>query len=391
MLTDKQIEALCEELVAIYNRMEMQLFKDVIMRFQTYEEVTGALKWNLNQLEELGLLNRQAVETISKYSGRGKEAIREMLKKAQFANFDEDDLQEAYKSGMIQLSMEQLQKLPIVKQLQNAAYKGFVNDTIKLIETKALESTKQAYMTALNQAYIESASGTYSHNQAITRAIEAMAKHGIYGATYRHEDGTVRRMSIEAVVRRDAISASTRLANDTMAKCAEEMGAEYVETTSHLGARIGDGQHDHTNHAWWQGKVYALHGKGSAEANEAVGYEIQNFADTTGYGEVDGIGGVNCRHRFFAFFPGITTQAAEHYDEEKNAEIYQATQKQRRLERNIRRWKKVCDAMKAMEDTPETMAAADKAQQHIDKLSQILEAHCDKYDLRRSSAREQYK
>ena len=382
MLTDKQIEALCEELVDIYNRMEMQLFKDVIMRFQTYEEATGALKWNLNQLEELGLLNRQAVETISKYSGRGKEAIREMLKKAQFANFDKDDLQEAYKNGMIQLSMEQLQKLPIVKQLQNAAYKGFVNDTIKLIETKALESTKQAYMTALNQAYIESASGTYSHNQAITRAIEAMAKHGIYGATYRREDGTIRRMSIEAVV---------RLANDTMAKCAEEMGAEYVETTSHLGARIGDGQHDHTNHAWWQGKVYALHGKGSAEANEAVGYEIQNFADTTGYGEVDGIGGVNCRHRFFAFFPGITTQAAEHYDEEKNAEIYQATQKQRRLERNIRRWKKVRDAMKAMEDTPETMEAADKAQQHIDKLSQILEAHCDKYDLRRSSAREQYK
>ena len=79
MLTDKQIEALCEELVAIYNRMEMQLFKDVIMRFQTYEEATGALKWNLNQLEELGLLNRQAVETISKYSGRGKEAIREIL------------------------------------------------------------------------------------------------------------------------------------------------------------------------------------------------------------------------------------------------------------------------------------------------------------------------
>ena len=361
------------------------------MRFQTYEEATGALKWNLNQLEELGLLNRQAVETISKFSGRGKEAIREMLKKAQFANFDKDDMQEAYKNGMIQLNMEQLQKLPIIKQLQNVAYKGFVNDTIKLIETKALESTKQAYMTALNQAYIESASGTYSHNQAITRAIEAMAKHGIYGATYRREDGTIRRMSIEAVVRRDAISASTRLANDTMAKCAEEMGAEYVETTSHLGARIGDGQHDHTNHAWWQGKVYALHGKGSAEANEAVGYEIQNFVDTTGYGEVDGIGGVNCRHRFFAFFPGITTQAAEHYDEEKNAEIYQATQKQRRLERNIRRWKKVRDAMKAMEDTPETMAAADKAQQHIDKLSQILEAHCDKYDLRRSSAREQYK
>lgn len=391
MLTDKQIEALCDELVKIYTDMEMDLFKDIIRRFQNYEEASGTLKWHLQKLDELGLLNKQAIETISKYSGRGKEAIREMLKKAQFANFDKDDLTEAYKAGMIHLSMEQLQELPIIKQLQNVAYKGIVKDTIKLIETKALESTKQAYMTALNQAYIESASGTYSYNQAITRAIETMAKNGIDGATYRREDGTIRRMSIEAVVRRDAISASTRLANDTMAKCAEEMGAEYVETTSHMGARIGDGQHDHTNHAWWQGKVYALHGKGTAEANEIVGYEIQNFKETTGYGEVDGIGGVNCRHRFFTFFPSITTPAATQYDEEKNAEIYQATQKQRAYERRIRQWKKVRDAMEMMEDTPETMAAADKARKHIEKLSQALNTHCDKYGLRRSSAREQYK
>ena len=349
------------------------------------------MKWHLQKLDELGLLNKQAIETISKYSGRGKEAIREMLKKAQFANFDKDDLTEAYKAGMIHLSMEQLQELPIIKQLQNVAYKGIVNDTIKLIETKALESTKQAYMTALNQAYIESASGTYSYNQAITRAIETMAKNGIDGATYQREDGTIRHMSIEAVVRRDAISASTRLANDTMAQCAEEMGAEYVETTSHMGARIGDGQHNHTNHAWWQGKVYALHGKGTAEANEIVGYEIQNFKETTGYGEVDGIGGANCRHRCFIFFLGISTPAAEHYDEEKNAEIYQATQKQRAYERRIRQWKKVRNAMEMMEDTPETMAAADKARKHIEKLSQALNTHCDKYGLRRSSAREQYK
>ena len=391
MLTDKQIEALCDELVKIYTDMEMDLFKDIIRRFQNYEEASGTLKWHLQKLDELGLLNKQAIKTISKYSGRGKEAIREMLKKAQFANFDKDDLTEAHKAGMIHLSMEQLQELPIIKQLQNVAYKGIVNDTIKLIETKALESTKKAYMTALNQAYIESASGTYSYNQSITRAIETMAKNGIDGVTYQREDGTIRHMSIEAVVRRDAISASTRLANDTMAKCAEEMGAEYVETTSHMGARIGDGQHDHTNHAWWQGKVYALHGKGSAEANEAVGYEIQNFKETTGYGEVDGIGGVNCRHRFFTFFPGISTLAATQYDEEKNAEIYQATQKQRAYERRIRQWKKVRDAMEMMEDTPETMVAADKARKHIEKLSQALNTHCDKYGLRRSSAREQYK
>ena len=66
MLTDKQMEALCEELVHIYGDMETELFRDVIRRFQNYDEVSGSLKWQLQKLDELGLLNRHAVETIAK-------------------------------------------------------------------------------------------------------------------------------------------------------------------------------------------------------------------------------------------------------------------------------------------------------------------------------------
>ena len=185
MLTDKQIEALCEEIVHIYDDMEAELFRDVIRRFQNYDEVSGSLKWQLQKLDELGLLNRHAVETIAKYSGRSRKAIYEMLEKAQLANFDMETMGKAYQAGMIQLSMEQLQELPIVKSLRNKSYKDIVNGTVKLIETKALESTKEAYMRAINQAYLETASGTYSYNQSITRAIEKMAKSGIDGASYK--------------------------------------------------------------------------------------------------------------------------------------------------------------------------------------------------------------
>ncbi len=390
MLTDKQIEALCEELVHIYGDMETELFRDVIRRFQNYDEVSGSLKWQLQKLDELGLLNRHAVETIAKYSGRSRKAIYEMLEKAQLANFDMETMGKAYQAGMIRLSMEQLQELPIVKSLRNKAYKDIVNGTVKLIETKALESTKEAYMRAINQAYLETASGTYSYNQAITRAIEKMAKSGIDGASYKRADGSIRHMSIEAVVRRDVISAITRLANDTTAKCAEEMGAKYVETTSHLGARIGDGLHDHTNHAWWQGKVYALEGKGDLEVNELVGYKIQNFKETTGYGEVDGIGGVNCRHRFFLFFPGISKPFSKRYDEAESAKVYIATQKQRQLERRIRNWKKVRDAFKK-NDTEEGVKAYKKAKEKIKLLSDRLNTLTDENGLRRQSSKEQYK
>jgi len=81
--------------------------------------------------------------------------------------------------------------------------------------------------------------------------------------------------------------------------------------------------------------------------------------ETTGYGYVDGLTGANCRHHKYPFVQGVsertyTDEQLEHIDDGLGCEFdgkqytaYEATQMQRRMERQIRAQKKLKNAYKA--------------------------------------------
>lgn len=75
--------------------------------------------------------------------------------------------------------------------------------------------------------------------------------------------------------------------------------------------------------------------------------EYPDFVKTCGYGDVQGIGGANCRHSSYPFVEGImeptyTDEELQNIDpppfefEERKYTAYQATQKQRQIERTVR-------------------------------------------------------
>jgi len=81
-----------------------------------------------------------------------------------------------------------------------------------------------------------------------------------------------------------------------------------------------------------------------------------DFIETTGYGLVDGLHGVNCRHSYSPFYIGISTprftpQKLQEYasktytytnkdGEQKTVDAFKASQIQRGLEGKIRYWKR---------------------------------------------------
>jgi hypothetical protein len=82
----------------------------------------------------------------------------------------------------------------------------------------------------------------------------------------------------------------------------------------------------------------------------------QNFKQVTGYGTGPGLCGWNCRHSFFPFFEGLSDPAyspdkLREYNDKKvtyngaEMSLYDATQQQRHIERQIRRWKREDNAM----------------------------------------------
>lgn len=357
MLNDQDYEELLRPIIEMYNEMEVELIMEIAKRFATYKDVAGSLEWYVKKLNELGGLNQEAVKIIAKYSRKSEAQIKTMLENAGYKAVPLSDYQKVYLSGGTLVNPE---TISIAKILENSYIEA--NKTFKLIQTKAIEGTKKAYMDVLNQAYLEVGGGYYDYNTSIQNACKKMAKQGITCATYQTKDGKTRKMSIESVVRRDTITSVNQMIGRVNDKFIEELGAKHVEVSWHLGAR-------NTGIAWqnhesWQGEVYLL---------ESSNEQYKNFAETTGYGKVDGILGVNCHHHYHAFFPGfsIRQKPPDDYD----TQIYELTQKQRYYERGIRSWKKQLAVAKGLDDKNQIAYCDKKLKEWQDNLQEFVDSH----------------
>ena len=372
MLSDYELTALTQPIIAIYNQIEMELLEKVAKRFDVYDKIGGSLEWQLKKLDELGALTNEAVKVIASMSKRGEKEIAQMLQDASLGNIDMSLLDAAFTNGFIFVDPKKLMQSEALRATVELSYKE-LGKTYKLIQTKALESTRQAYMDIINRSYIETASGIYDYNTSIRGALRDMADQGITGATYRRGNKIVK-YSIEGTVRRDTITAVHQLANRGAEKATKEIGAAYVEVSAHIGARVS--KDPIANHAGWQGKVYKLEGSDP---------KYPNLTEKTGYpGDIQGLGGVNCRHRMFPFFPGISVPNPYKVDPKENKKVYEATQRQRAMERGIRATKKRLIVAKASGDM-------EKAKEYRTKLiaqQKQIEKFCKDNNLRRQTERE---
>lgn len=321
-MNDKKINKLIKPIIDIYDNLELEIVKDIANRFDNYDTLGGTLEWRLKKLDELGTFSNDMLELISEYTNKSKKEILQMLEEAQENTFNIDYLNKAYENGMIKVNPMKVLKSPAFENIISNSYKE-LNKTFRMINTKALENVNQSYMDIINTAYVEVASGVFDYNSSIKNALKKMAQKGIKCASYQRKDGTIVKYSLQGTIKRDIVTAIIQTACKSSMKMCEELEAEYVEVTSHLGARTGDGVNPITNHAHWQGKIYKLNGSD----------KYDNFYTSTGYGDILGLGGVNCRHNFYPYFPGIDEPSQPHYDEEENKKEYERQQKLNRLNR----------------------------------------------------------
>ena len=140
----------------------------------------------------------------------------------------------------------------------------------------------------------------------------------------------------------------------------KEMDWDIILTSSHLGARVGDGGPNAGNHSWWQGKFFSRTGKDD---------RFPPFSDT-GYGTIEGLCGVNCRH---SFGPGDGEHNPfEQYDSEENRKAYELSQRQRLLERRIRKTKRAVQAMQRAVSDAKDDALKAAIQRDLDRKSALL-------------------
>ena len=140
-----------------------------------------------------------------------------------------------------------------------------------------------------------------------------------------YSGGITRR--IDNAVRTAILTGANQAAGAANEYLANELNLDLMEITAHYGAR--------TSHAVWQGEIVSLSGQPGCLT-----------LDDIGYGTVTGFQGAGCRHSWNPYMEGTERAYSQgelnRYKndtvtfEGKEYSAYEATQLQRKYERNMR-------------------------------------------------------
>lgn len=372
MLTADQFDALTNPITELYTEYETTVLKDIARRLKNLDFSSAA--WQTQRLTESGALYKNVLKELSRLTGQSETQIAEILKRAgvKAINFDDKIYKDA---GLDPLPLNLSPAMLNVLQAGLEKTNGVMNN---LTMTTAL-TAQQSFIRAADLAHMQVTTGAMSYDQAIRAAIKNVASQGLDVIDYAsgHQD------KLDVATRRTVLTGVAQTTNQLQTTRAIEMGSDLVEVSAHAGARnVGTGP---KNHASWQGKIYSLSGNHP---------KYPNFYEVTGYGTGEGLGGWNCRHSFFPFFEGVSENAYTRGEvkslnrekvklNNKQVDLYIATQYQREIERRIRFWKRQAAALSA--------AKLDNAKElaKVSEWQSIMRDFIRQTGLDRQSVREQ--
>lgn len=353
MLEPNYLDSISIELEQMYYDLETDILKDIARRIKLNDySITSTAEYQKKILESLGKDQKEISSQISKLLKISQKEADEILSQSAYKSVEADNeiFKEAFDKGLIASYNYSKNTL---KPLINKGVEALNNELGNICGTTAKVSQK-AFINASNNAFLSVQSGAFGLEQAVTTEIKKLAKDGLGVIEYR--SGARRRL--EGAIR----NAVRTAVNQTACKCQdlnfEAMDGNLVETSSHMGAR--------PEHALWQGEIFW-------RKKEVKGY--RNFEEATKYGSGEGLGGWNCKHSWYPYFPGISHKVFEKYDLKENEELYNLTQEQRYNERMIREWDRrnqVCKAA-GIDNTKE----ARKVKEWRDRQTSFLNKHSE--------------
>ena len=322
MLTPEYLNLIeFNDVVKLYNKLNIDITADIITRISTMDDITEVSRKQMRIL-----LQTNGTEVFNKALERTSLLTRETKNalKLLFENMAKEDMQGykelyEYRDKLFKLSENQYKILNQGLQQTNRLLKNMTN-------TIAFQS-QQAYVNAVDEAYMKAVTGAFDYNTAINTAIQRLADQGI---TLKDKLG--RNVQLEVAVRRNVLSGIHETANNINRSIEDDLGCNGYEVTAHLGAR--------PTHAEAQGKQYAISNE------DAKKYGLEPWSDVS-----DLWNEYNCRHTYFGIILGISEPIynSKELKEFKNATValngkqvpyYEATQIQRSYENNIRKIKR---------------------------------------------------
>lgn len=313
------------------SELEMRIMADIVRSIRVNGFSTAKTDWQIQRMIQLG----ESEENI-------KQWIRETLAvtDAELDHIFSDTVYEQYygyqraygEVGRKQIPFAENLELQVllesVKVQTKAEFRNLTNSLGFVIRNPGTgkicyHPLMQFYRETLDGAVMDIVSGAVSYDVAIGRAINAMTNSGL--RTVYYDSGHSNR--VEVAARRAVMTGFRQVQGKINEQAARNLGTDVYEVTYHVGAR--------PEHQVWQGKVYTY----------------EQLQSVCGLGSVTGLHGANCYHDYHPFIPGVsvrnyTDEDLDEMMEEENTPkeyqgkeytAYQALQKQRLMERGMRK------------------------------------------------------
>lgn len=365
------LDALPEELAELFRALEITLLDEICSRLGFADQLNEVTVQDIQALRMHGIDLKSIEEAISKTAGISKQKLNSLLN-------DVVERNQKYYTEVIDLAHVTQPKTLVdaatVDAIKRQAHDTFRNLTASMgfLVGNTMLKPARAYQWALDNAEMQIQSGAISYNQAIKTAVKQLADSGLKVVDY--ESG--HRDQIDVAARRAVMTGVNQICAKYTEQSAEYLETPYFEVSAHAGARDIPGKSPWSSHKEWQGLVY------STRSNDIY----PSIYDVCGLGAVDGLEGANCRHRRNVWVEGVsertyTDEQLEHIDDGlgctfdgKTYTAYEATQMQRRVERQIIKQKRFVTAYKASEQTDEYRAAKIKLTRLNSKYNAFSEA-----------------
>lgn len=402
MLDPEYLANVSEGAEEIASDLHTSIIKQIVKRI-TYRlgqgkdfSLSQTDRYQIEVLQEAGFLLEDIMKEITAETKKQSKEVKAAFEDAGVRSVRA----EASVYETIGISNESLLQSPAMIRILQRSYEATMQEWQNYTRTTAI-SAQKLFINECDKAYNRVIAGEVSYSQAFYDAIKNIAEGPGAVVEYPKKDkngtpipGTVGWIdTIEVATARAVRTGIVQATSDITATRAAENGVTCFLVSKHQGAR--------PTHAEWQGQVYwvdwdLLRSRISIpdmdlwpEASGDERSKYKEFCRSTGIGEMLGLCGINCRHSYGPFFDGVSHNPYDSIQIDEDPEIYENEQKQRELERRIRKTKReLITLTQARNDSNDEFAnlGLDKAIQHKNNLLVKQNAQynqfCKEHDLR---------
>lgn len=365
-LNDQQLMLMADNVSDIYRQLCNDLFDNVVERLHdrgTYYLEKQPYLWQLEKMDDVGMLNDYNVKLIAERSGIAEEQIRYII---------ENEGYKVYKDTHEQLNSNAYD-YKVMNDLISYSNQA-VEDVHNLINTTLPKSVQATYKDIIETTVAKVVTGMATHQSALDETIMKFQQRGFYGYT----DRAGRRRRADDYARTVIKTTVRRTFNEMRMRPAQELGIDTFYYSIKAAAR--------EMCAPLQNQIVTT---GQARTEEGVKiYALDDY----GYGKPGGCQGINCGHTMTPFIVGANYMPDIDDDlkdltEEQAIENANIQSKQRAMERAIRNSKEQLHVAEIMHNDELT----DKYKTKLRDQKRALKSYIDDYPfLYRDENRERY-